>query len=390
MKKLGLLLVLLFVTNCFATIHTVNLSGLSFSPANVTVTQGDTVRWVKTGGFHNVAHSATPPLFRSGEPTSAAFTYDFAFASPMSGIYNYECEVHAGSGMVGTVTVNAAGNPPGEPTNVSPPDSADGLPTSVTLQWNPAEGAVTYTVFLGRVSPPSIMAVPLITETSYEFTPLASGNDYYWHVEAVNEFGATPGETWHFSTAMPMPEQASNPFPAHNATNVPLNTFLGWDAANFAESYEVFLGTTEPLASIGTTSETTITPPSALSFNSTYLWRVDASNESGTTTGSTWTFSTPLDAAAHEFVVRDFRVSAPYPNPFNSTVSIALELPQTAQTRVEIFDLSGRLVTTLLDGSLSAGTHDLQWNAKGQSAGLYFFRVSMGNAMLSRKLIYLP
>lgn len=97
----------LLVLPGFATIHTVTISGLSFSPANISIQQGDTVRWVKTTGLHNVAETSAIPVFRSGDPTGSAFTYDFAFNAPLAGTYNYRCEVHFGSGMVGSVTVNA-------------------------------------------------------------------------------------------------------------------------------------------------------------------------------------------------------------------------------------------------------------------------------------------
>ncbi len=91
----------------FATIHVVTLSGFSFSPASITVQQGDTVRWVKTTGFHNVAETSGVPVFRSGDPTSSAFTYDFVFSAPLAGAYSYQCDAHFSLGMTGTVTVNA-------------------------------------------------------------------------------------------------------------------------------------------------------------------------------------------------------------------------------------------------------------------------------------------
>lgn len=388
MKKLGLLLVLLFATNCFATIHTVNLSGLSFSPQNITITQGDTVRWVKTGGFHNVAHSATVPLFRSGEPTSAAFTYDFAFAAPMSGLYNYECEVHAGSGMVGTVTVNAAGNPPGAPSNPIPIDNAAGMPTLGFLIWDAATDADHYIVRFGTANPPPVVNNNF-TATMYPYQDLSNGTHYFWRITAVNSFGQTDGPLWQFTTAVALPGQASNPFPANNATNVPLNTLLGWDAADFAESYEVFLGTQEPLASIGTTGLTTITPPNALQFNTTYLWRVNATNESGTTEGVTWSFSTPLDAAAHEFIARDFRVSAPYPNPFNNTVSLSLDVASPVDVSITAFDALGRQVAILHSGVLSSGSHQIQWQAEGIASGAYYLSVrsAQGNSIFPVTLL---
>lgn len=106
MNRLGILLVLCLISSSFATIHTVTVSGLSFSPANITVFHGDTVRWNKTDAdFHNVAEASGTPVFRSGDPDSNPFVYEFVFNTPLIGVYNYHCEVHEGLGMVGTVTV---------------------------------------------------------------------------------------------------------------------------------------------------------------------------------------------------------------------------------------------------------------------------------------------
>ncbi|MEO7176813.1 MAG: lamin tail domain-containing protein [Saprospiraceae bacterium] len=87
---------------------TVELSGSSFNPKNITVNVGETVTWNSLTGFHNVNGSlATYPLnpagFFSGAPQNAPFTYQFTFT--IAGLYNYRCDIHFGGGMVGTVTV---------------------------------------------------------------------------------------------------------------------------------------------------------------------------------------------------------------------------------------------------------------------------------------------
>ncbi|MCK5131996.1 MAG: PQQ-binding-like beta-propeller repeat protein [Candidatus Sabulitectum sp.] len=68
------------------------------------------------------------------------------------------------------------------------------------------------------------------------------------------------------------------------------------------------------------------------------------------------------------------------PNPFVSTTSISFELSQPGFTSVEIFDLSGRLVTTLVDSEQLHGNHSVQWNGcnmngEEASAGLYLCRI---------------
>jgi plastocyanin len=133
MKQLCLLCTLLLFGSAFATIHTVNLTGLAFSPANITILQGDTVRWVKTSGLHNVRESGGTPdtVFYSGAATSSPFTYQFVFNAPLVGTYNYRCDVHTSVGMNGTVTVEAP--PCLAPENLAVKWEAD---DQVTLDWS--------------------------------------------------------------------------------------------------------------------------------------------------------------------------------------------------------------------------------------------------------------
>ncbi|MCL4306325.1 T9SS type A sorting domain-containing protein [bacterium] len=393
MKRILLLLLLACVHASYATIHIVNVNALSFSPANLTIQQGDTVRWIKpAGGFHNVVEVSTPPVFNSGEPTSNAFTYNFAFNAPLSGTYNYECIVHAFSGMTGTVTVQGGGNPPDAPTYLGPMNGATGQPTNGTLSWNPSAGAEHYIVRLGTSNPPPVVNNNF-TGTTYNYSGLSDGTMYWWQITAVNQFGPADGNIWSFTTAVPipLPGQATNPDPADGSTNVQITTTLVWDAASNAVSYEIFLGTAEPLVSIGTTNLTSIQPPSDLSHETTYLWRVNSINETGTTAGLLWSFTTEAASAADDAVLpKSFKVGAAYPNPFNNNVRINLSVAQESQLQARIFDISGREVTTLANGRMNAGEHRLEWNAAGQSAGLYFLHVTGAGITQTQKLIYLP
>lgn len=68
-----------------------------FTPADITIDQGDTVRWVNISGFHNVVEDNN--LFTSGLPSSANWVFDYVFDNP--GDYQYYCEVHGAPGLIG-------------------------------------------------------------------------------------------------------------------------------------------------------------------------------------------------------------------------------------------------------------------------------------------------
>lgn len=80
-----------------------------------------------------------------------------------------------------------------------------------------------------------------------------------------------------------------------------------------------------------------------------------------------------------------------YPNPFNPTTAIAFELPASDQVRLRVFSASGRRVATLLDGSLSAGRHEVMWSGRDQvgqavASGLYFYRLETADFSETRAM----
>ncbi|PKN76186.1 MAG: hypothetical protein CVU49_02125 [Candidatus Cloacimonetes bacterium HGW-Cloacimonetes-2] len=83
-----------------------------------------------------------------------------------------------------------------------------------------------------------------------------------------------------------------------------------------------------------------------------------------------------------------------YPNPFNPVTSIKYDLAETSQVRMDIFNVRGQLVKTLLNQEMQAGTHSVIWDGKdGQgrsvSSGVYFYRMSLPNKVLTNKMLLL-
>ena len=76
-----------------------------------------------------------------------------------------------------------------------------------------------------------------------------------------------------------------------------------------------------------------------------------------------------------------------YPNPFNASTKIRYGLPEKGHVRIEIFNLSGRHIETLIDEERSAGSYEVLWDAKGLSSGIYLARMETGAFIRLRKLI---
>ena len=114
MKKYFLVSILSFCMLLInAANHSITTVGNTFSPANITINQGDTVTWTNGGGFHNVNGTlSTYPNNPEGfgnNVSSSSWSLQHIFN--ISGTYNYQCDPHTAMGMVGTVVVNALSTP---------------------------------------------------------------------------------------------------------------------------------------------------------------------------------------------------------------------------------------------------------------------------------------
>jgi hypothetical protein len=84
------------------------------------------------------------------------------------------------------------------------------------------------------------------------------------------------------------------------------------------------------------------------------------------------------------------------PNPFRPQTTIRYELLEPSPVTVQIFDYRGRLVRTLLEErDQAAGAKELVWDSRDEggkrvSSGVYFYRILVGTAAASRKMVVLP
>ncbi|MEJ2637091.1 MAG: T9SS type A sorting domain-containing protein [Calditrichia bacterium] len=76
-----------------------------------------------------------------------------------------------------------------------------------------------------------------------------------------------------------------------------------------------------------------------------------------------------------------------YPNPFNPTTTITYSLPIAGQVSIKVFDVLGRQVKTLVDGSEKAGSHQVQLDAGNLASGVYFYRMEASNISMTKKML---
>jgi len=88
-------------------------------------------------------------------------------------------------------------------------------------------------------------------------------------------------------------------------------------------------------------------------------------------------------------VPRSTFLKANYPNPFNSSTIIEYALNRDEQITLEIYDLLGRHVETLVDDYQTAGLHQAVWNAENVSSGVYFYNLKAGDFVKAKKMLML-
>ena len=86
-----------------------------------------------------------------------------------------------------------------------------------------------------------------------------------------------------------------------------------------------------------------------------------------------------------------FALSQNYPNPFNPTTSIRFQLPMVDQVRIEVYNLSGQLVRTLVDAQVQAGYHTVLWDGRNDhglnvSSGVYYYRLKTNSFVAIKKM----
>ncbi len=98
----------------------------------------------------------------------------------------------------------------------------------------------------------------------------------------------------------------------------------------------------------------------------------------------TWGLNGWFDGSRND-IPSNYSLSANYPNPFNATTTIAYQLPKAGDVQLEIYNLMGQGVRTLVNSYQQAGTYRINWDASEYSSGIYFYRLKVGDKTLTKR-----
>jgi hypothetical protein len=136
-------------------------------------------------------------------------------------------------------------------------------------------------------------------------------------------------------------------------------------------------------------TDTTFTPIDKLGNGSDYFWRVKASNDGGDNGWSeifTFNIGTTVSNELEEKPT-EFSISQNYPNPFNPSTQISYALPEASNVKLDIINMLGQRVTTLVNERKTAGNYTITFDASGLSSGVYFYMIQAGEFTNTKKML---
>ena len=94
-----------------------------------------------------------------------------------------------------------------------------------------------------------------------------------------------------------------------------------------------------------------------------------------------------VDVTVETMIPENYYLSQNYPNPFNSKTRLSYGMPEAGNISISVFDVTGRMVTELVNSNIEAGNHTTVWDAQFASAGVYLVRMESSNFKAVRKIM---
>ena len=255
----------------------------------------------------------------------------------------------------------------------------------VRLDWNSVEGADNYLVELSESSDfSSILASKTTSNTLTDLTGTTEDKTYYWRVRANNIAGAGPWSEVSDFFIMLAPDNVKVSVEESNQIK------LSWDDnSDVEEGYIVERkedGQTD--FSVIDTAEAGAEQylDSNIESGVSYSYRIKAFNENGSSAYS----EVALLATSYEVEDRDmptsYSLGQNYPNPFNPVTTISFETPETADIQLNVFNMLGQKIETLVAGRINSGIHSVTFDASSLSSGIYFYTLQAGEFIQTKQL----
>ena len=159
--------------------------------------------------------------------------------------------------------------------------------------------------------------------------------------------------------------------------------------------FNIYRGMTEdfepyPTAIVHQTSSTSWTD--AITEGWRYYYKITAVDYNGNE--STWSLPGTVTGEDGPAVPTAFALAQNYPNPFNPITSIRYDIASSTNVRIDIYNVNGQLVRTLVDRAMAPGSYETAWDGKdttgnGVASGVYFYRLLTEEYKATKKMLLL-
>jgi len=122
--------------------------------------------------------------------------------------------------------------------------------------------------------------------------------------------------------------------------------------------------------------------PSWAGFNHSFRYRLKQIDNDGK-----FTYSKEIEVGDLRPSTFDLRQN--YPNPFNPSTIISYSIPVASNVKLEVYNVLGKLITTLVNKTQEAGIYNISFNAGELSSGIYYYTVQAGVYFATKKMLYL-
>ncbi len=310
---------------------------------------------------------------------------------------------------------------PSVPVPNSPGNSSTQIIRETNFIWNPSSSIYPIKYHLqvaiestsnpdGTFLNQNVVVDTMLSNTSIQLTaPLDSNTTYFWKVSANNVGGASAFSTvYSFKTGsvINLPSIPVNLSPVQFASNVAREPVINWQKSLYADEYHVQVASDYQIYTKGdsagmfyaqnvvfdaTLPDTAVHVFPMLDSLSTYFWHVGSLNAAGAGGFSnTWKFTTgsSIDAVEKtDDVPKKFFLNQNYPNPFNPSTTIAYGIPKSGLVTLNVFNILGQRVATVVNKQQYAGSYAVNFNANGLPSGVYIYRLQCNGAIQTKKLL---
>jgi peptidyl-prolyl cis-trans isomerase B (cyclophilin B) len=284
---------------------------------------------------------------------------------------------------------------PSVPFMLNPANNANRITLDSNLVWSSVSGGVLYQLDIATDSnfTAKIFSAEL-GSSSYTLKSVQLGlRKYYWRVSSNNGGHRSAFSSIRsFTTGVSIPTMQS---PPTGSTNQPGNVIVKWNKVFGAVSYHLQVATLANFAQTAIVVDQkggvdTVKQMSGLQLSKKHYWRVSAETpDYEGEFGLQWNFSTGTSTSAtiSQEIPKQFSLDQNYPNPFNPTTTISYHLPVFGFVSLKIFDLLGKEITALVNESKEPGSYSVTFDASNLVSGIYFYTLSAGEFIQTKKLI---